>query len=107
MMSPRRELAGKMGAAAAAFLESLAERERREAAWPFPADHERRLWFYTPTDHGGVVLGDLDPAQQRLAMKLVASGLSRPGYVTVSTIMGLENVLDELEGWSTMWGGQR
>jgi hypothetical protein len=107
MMSRRRELAGKMGAAAGAFLESLDERERREAAWSFPADHERRLWFYTPTDHGGVVLGDLDPAQQRLAMRLVASGLSRPGYVTVSTIMGLENVLDELEGWSTMWGGQR
>ena len=38
------------------------------------------------------------PPQQRLALRLVASGLSRAGYVTSSTIMGLENVLDQLEG---------
>ena len=47
------------------------------AVWPFPADDERRLWFYTPTDHGGLTLADMAPPQQRLAMQLVASGLSR------------------------------
>jgi hypothetical protein len=40
-------------------------------------------------------------------MRLVATGLSKPGYVTVSTIMGLENVLDELEGWTASWGRER
>ena len=39
------------------------------------------------------------PAQQRAAMKLVATGLSLAGYVTVATTMGLENVLDRMEGF--------
>jgi hypothetical protein len=47
------------------------------------------------------------PAQQSLAMQLVATGLSRAGYVTVSTIMGLENVLDQVEGWQVDWGRER
>jgi hypothetical protein len=47
------------------------------------------------------------PAQQSLAMQLVATGLSRPGYVTVSTIMGLENVLDQVEDWQVDWGRER
>jgi hypothetical protein len=37
----------------------------------------------------------------------VAAGLSRAGFAAVSTIMGLENVLDELEGWTTDWGRER
>jgi hypothetical protein len=96
-----------MGAEAAAFVACLEPEQRSRVVWPFPADDERRLWFYTPTDHGGVAMGDLRPAQQRLALRLVSSGLSRPAYVTVSTIMGLDNVLDQLEGWSMQWGRQR
>ena len=49
----------------------------------------------------------MGPAQQRLALQLVAAGLSRPGYVTVATIMGLENVLDELEGWTAQFERDR
>jgi len=93
-------VAEAMASAASALLASLDEDQRRLAHWPFPSDGERQRWFYTPTDHGGVTLGALAPAQQRLAMGLLRSGLSRPGYVTASTIMGLENVLDEIEGWS-------
>lgn len=107
MSTPREELAAAMAGAAAAFLDSLDATQRAAAAWPFPADDERLRWYYTPTDHGGAALGDLGPAQQRLALRLVATGLSRAGYVTVSTIMGLDNVLDELEGWSTLWGRER
>ena len=47
------------------------------------------------------------PSQQQLAMRLLATGLSRAGYVTASTIMGLENVLDELEGWRASFGHER
>jgi hypothetical protein len=107
MAGSRELIAAAMVTAASAFLECLDEDQRRDASWPFPADDERRLWFYTPTDHGGITLEDLRPAQQRLAMGLLASGLSRPGYVTVSTIIGLENVLDELEGWATTWDRPR
>ncbi|GAA1789425.1 DUF3500 domain-containing protein [Planosporangium flavigriseum] len=96
-----------MSAAAVAFLSSLTAEQRENGQRPFPSDDERRRWFYTPTDHGGVALGDLRPAQQQLALRLVATGLSRAGYVAVSTIMGLENILDEIEGWSVHWGRER
>jgi hypothetical protein len=46
-------------------------------------------------------------AQQRLALRLVATGLSTAGYVTVATIVGLDNVLDQVEGWSVNWGRER
>lgn len=106
-MDARRELAAAMADAAAAFLDSLDDRQREHAAWPVTADEERRRWFYTPTDHGGIALGELRPAQQRRAMQLVATGLSRPGYVTAATIIGLENVLDLVEGWSAQWNRER
>lgn len=40
-------------------------------------------------------------------MQLVASGLSKAGFATVATVMGLENVLDQVEGWQVNWGRQR
>ena len=40
-------------------------------------------------------------------MKLVASGLSMAGYVTVATTMGLENVLDRVEGFATRFDRER
>ena len=71
------------------------------------SDAERRRWFYTPTDHGGLTLHQQRPAQQRAAMRLVASGLSTAGYVTVATTMGLENVLDQAEGFVTRFDRER
>jgi hypothetical protein len=93
--------------AARAWLDSLDDEQRAAAAWPWPAEEERHRWYYTPTDHGGLPLTRMGPRQQQLAMRLVASGLSRAGYVTVSTIMGLENVLDGLEGFRVDWGRER
>ena len=89
-----------MGEAAGALLASLDDGQRSLAAWPFPADDERRRWFYTPTDHGGLTLHAMGPAQQRATMRLLRTGLSHPAYVTATTIIGLENVLDESEGWT-------
>jgi hypothetical protein len=107
-----REVAGRMAAAAADWLGSLDPEQRTVATGSPPspdaeADAERRRWFYTPTDHGGLTLGAQRPAQQRLAHRLVASGLSTAGYVTVATIVGLDNVLDQVEGWSVNWGRER
>lgn len=101
-----REVASRMTEAAIAFLDALDADQRAIASWSFD-DVERTRWFYTPTDHGGLTLGEMRPEQQRLAHRLVASGLSRAGYVTVATIIGLENVLDELEGWTAGWGRRR
>lgn len=101
------QAATRMAEAAGAFLDSLDLTQRATAQWPFPSDEERRRWYYTPTDHGGLPLSAMRPAQQQLAMKLLAAGLSRAGYVTAATILGLENVLDELEGWGRSWGRER
>jgi len=85
--------------AALAFLDSLDDDQRALAQWPWPSEDERRRWYYTPTDHGGLPLGAMSPTQQRLAMALVQTGLSARGYDTVATIIGLENVLDRIEGF--------
>ncbi|HUK71200.1 MAG TPA: DUF3500 domain-containing protein, partial [Streptosporangiaceae bacterium] len=104
-MTTPRQTAAKMAEAAQAWLERLDDEQRPVAQWAGPADDvseaERRRWFYTPTDHGGLTVHQQRPAQQRAAMTLVAAGLSVAGYVTVATIMGLENVLDRVEGFVT------
>ena len=99
--------AREMSGIASELLGTLNSDQRRTAHWPFPSHEERLRWFYTPTDHGGLTLHSLAPAQTRLLMRLVGSVLSRPAYVTVSTVMGLENVLDHLENWGASWGHPR
>jgi hypothetical protein len=107
MSDAHTEAARRMADAAAAFLGSLDESQRKLAAWAFPSDEERRRWFYTPTDHGGLPLSAMRPAQQQRAFRLIAAGLSRPAYVTVATIIGLENVLDEVEDWAVEFERER
>ncbi len=107
MTTVLRDLAAQMADAAVALLRSLDDGQRNVAAWPFDDHHERTLWFYTPTDHGGLAISAMDAVQQRLTHRLVATGLSRAGYVTAATIMGLENVLDLVEGWSASWDRPR
>jgi hypothetical protein len=96
----RVRVAAAMAEEATRLIDSLDDGQRKLALWPFPGDEERRRWFYTPTDHGGLTLAAMTTPQHRLVFRLVASALSTPAYVTVSTIMGLENVLDQLEGFT-------
>ena len=101
-----------MATSAASWLECLDDDQRTAAHWPAPGrddegEAERLRWFYTPTDHGGLPIGRQRPGQQRRAMQLVASGLSTAGYVTVSTVMGWENVLDLVEDFSSYWARER
>jgi hypothetical protein len=109
--APARRVAGRMADAAAAWLDVLDPEQRRVAVGAVPGDDasdaERRRWFYTPTDHGGLTFHAQRPAQQRAAMRLVASGLSTPAYVTVATIIGLENVLDQVEGFVARFDRER
>jgi Protein of unknown function (DUF3500) len=99
--------AKRMVEAARAWLTNLTDEQRRRALAPWPSDDERHRWYYTPTDHGGLPLAHMSPAQQSRAMQLLATGLSKPGYVTATTIMGLENVLDQVENWQVDWGRER
>jgi hypothetical protein len=109
---PAGEAAAGMATAALAWLDTLTPEQREIATGAVPAadaqsDAERRRWFYTPTDHGGLTVHQQRPAQQRRAMQLVASGLSQAGYVTAATVMGLENVLDHTEGFTVSFDRER
>ncbi len=93
-----REAASRMAAAAAAWLDALEPAQRAVATGGAPSadaesDAERRRWFYTPTDHGGLTLGAQRAAQQRLAYQLVASGLTTPWPPS--------------SGWTTCWTRSR
>jgi hypothetical protein len=110
-ITAREEVAGRMAEAARVWLDTLEAEQRAigQGAVPSSAvsDNERRRWFYTPTDHGGLTLHQQRPAQQRSAMRLVSTGLSPAAFVTVATIMGLENVLDYIEGFKASFNRER
>ena len=69
----RREVAARMAEAARAWLETLDAEQRAigQGAVPAddPSDNERRRWFYTPTNHGGLTIHQQRPAQQRVTMR--------------------------------------
>ena len=102
----RRVFIARMAEAASDWLASLSPDQRRKARFDFPDDDERTRWYYTPTERGGLPLAEMDSVQQRLAHRLIASGLSFPAYVAVSTIMGFENVLDRREEWRSTYPGR-
>lgn len=107
----RREVAEAMGRAAAAWLDTLDGAQRASASWPGPgsldSETERVRWFYTPTDHGGLPLNGQRPHQQQAVMQLLAQTLSPAGYVTLSTVLGWENVLDLVESFGVSWARER
>jgi hypothetical protein len=104
-------VAAAMATVAAAWLGTLSQEQMLLARFGSPleteAEAERLRWYYTPTNHGGLALREQGAHQQSLAMQLVASGLSTAGYATVATVMGLENILDQVEGWRVGWGRER
>ncbi|MEZ4730629.1 MAG: DUF3500 domain-containing protein [Caldilineaceae bacterium] len=95
-----RQLVQRMGEAAENFLAALATDQRATAQLDFADQAERTTWHYTPTPRQGLPFTEMDRTQQRLAQKLIMTGLSRGGYNTATTIMGLETLLDAKEGFS-------
>ena len=87
----------EMTAAAKHFLASLSDDQRATATFEFKSD-ERENWHFIPKDRKGVTLGNLKPAQRHLAFALLQSGLSNRGFSKATTIMSLEQILQELEG---------
>jgi hypothetical protein len=73
----------------------------------FPTTRSGTNGFIRRPITGGLPLAAMSSAQHRKGHRLVATGLSRAGYVTVAAIIGLENVLDHLEGWSTNFDRER
>lgn len=96
-----RNLVAGMGEAASAFLSCLDAGQRAKTLLDFADQETRTFWDYVPmVDRKGLSIGAMDYPQRRLAFKLVATGLSRSGFVTASTIIGIETALDLIEGWT-------
>src|SRR5215469_16430214 len=98
-----------MAEAARRFLNLLGDGLRQRAAFGFPGEPERSRWFYVPTDHGGLTLGECTPEQGQAALRLLAAGLSPAGYATATAIMSHELILERLEDWPALpgWGRVR
>ena len=84
--------ANRMAVAANAFLESLTPWQREAATFAFEGD-ERYQWHYTPVERNGLLLINMTPAQQELALALMATGLSERGGRQARQIIALETML--------------
>ncbi len=93
------ETAKQMILAATAFLGDLKPEQRRRAVFNV-GDEERLNWDYRPVPRRGLPFSEMDSSQQRRALALLASGLSRGGNSTALNIMSLEKVLGDMEGFS-------
>jgi hypothetical protein len=95
----RTRLVGEVAAAANGFLAALPADKRTAAKLPFES-RDRTTWRYTPGSRAGLPLQDMTPAERDAAHGLLRSFLSAEGYLKVQSIIALEAVLRELEGWS-------
>jgi hypothetical protein len=87
--------------AAQALVASLDADQRLVALAPFESD-DRRNWHYVPRREPGLWLGALSGEQRRLVHDLLGTVLSIEAHAKVTTIMGLDEVLNRIEG-----GGRR
>src|SRR5688500_368132 len=95
-----RQVAQRMGEAAARFLDSLSPEQRAKTQYRLSDVERRTFWHYTPIPRDGLPLVEMDRPQQQLAQQLVASGLSEGAFGIASAIMGLETTLDMREKWT-------
>ena len=88
----------RMAAAATDFLAALQADQGAKAKLDFGDTGERENWHYIPRERAGLALKEMDGRQRELAHALVATGVSAAAYEKVKTIIGLEEVLAEVEG---------
>jgi hypothetical protein len=93
-------------AAAATFLDSLDAAQRAKANPPFN-ESTRVVWSNLPTgiamqvgakERNGVKLGSLTPLQEKAALALVASVLSKDGFQKAMAIVDADQVLETRQG---------
>ena len=89
--------AAEMSGAATAFWKSLTPEQQKKAGFDFKSD-ERLNWHFIPRDRLGLPLKEMKEDQRKLALALLAAGLSKGGYDKATTIMTLEPILAEMEG---------
>lgn len=94
------QLVDTVAAAARDFVEGLDQEQAQGAVLPFD-EEERRTWAYWPTQRRGLALWGLDRRQAKAAHRLLATLLAVPAYARAVTIMGLDEVLDRMEGYGS------
>src|SRR5688572_18132210 len=97
----KSESAARMAEAAGSFLDALEADARETAFRPFSNAAARQDWHYVPRERAGLSFRAMDAAQQQRAYELLTTGLSLPAFAAATTIIGLEDVLSELEGPSS------
>ena len=92
--------ASTMAKAADTWLASLSADQKTRATFAFDSE-ERMRWHFVPNEQfprKGVQIKEMSEAQRHAAYDLLKTGLSARGYLTATSIMGLENVLKVVEG---------
>lgn len=94
----------RMKAAADAYLAALSPELKKKTGFGFDDPH-RLKWYFTPqqdkekhSTRKGARLEEMTAEQKKAALGLLKSGLSAKGYEQATTIMGLEGLLNQLEG---------
>jgi hypothetical protein len=99
---PATDATSRAVAAAEAFLATLDQTQRAKASIDFN-DKSRTVWSNLPvgtkmqtgaTERNGVRLGELTPAQEKAALALVATTLSREGYQKAMEVVDADQVLE-------------
>src|SRR4051794_18971825 len=85
-----------MADAASAFLDATGRHPHATVA--FADEEARRDWHYVPPERVGLSFRDMAAAQEQAAYRLARAALGIEAFAAVTTIIGLEDVLDELEG---------
>jgi hypothetical protein len=85
-----------MARAASTFLANLDYEQSKLGALTFE-DASRTEWHFVPKERPGLPLKKMNEAQRKAAHALVKTALSAPGHKKLTTIIGLEAVLAELE----------
>ncbi len=78
------------------FVDSLTREQRQAAIFPYESD-QRYDWHYVPRPRKGIAWKAMSATQRDLAVKLLRSSISEPGYRLTEDIRDLETVLRELE----------
>jgi hypothetical protein len=94
-----QKAAANMAKAATTFLDSLTATQKRKVSFPFDSD-ERLRWHFIPNEtfqRKGLMIKDMNETQRRLAHDLLRTGFSARGYLKVTSIIELEDILKAIE----------
>lgn len=86
-----------MVAAANNFINALDSSQKTLALYPFDADERYNFHFFPIENRKGVSFNELNSLQKQAAKNLIKTCLSEEATRKVDEIMGLENVLKEIE----------